>query len=356
VVVVAVVAVNLALREIDQATRSPGGPTSSSFATGPDGVAAYAELLGRFDRPVLRLRDEPGETALETESTLVLLDAEGLTRADADAIGGFLREGGRLLYAGGAPGWFRRVGGERLVWKDAFAGSGRVPPGTPGLAEVRTVEADARGVWASDEGVLLEADEGALALRRTVGAGEAVFLSDASPLQNRLLAAADNAAFGLAVAGPAGRPVVFAESFHGYGEASGIDAVPGRWWWALGGLFLAALVLALSRGRRLGPPELPGRPLPPARAEFAEALAIQLARTRPRTDAVRTARRLVRERLVRAVRLAPDAAEAEIRAAAAAREIDTEIVDAALGDGRDENDLLAVGRALRRLERMEANA
>lgn len=351
-----VVALNLALRELDQATSAPGGPTSSSFATGPDGVAAYAELLRRFDRPPIRLREAPGEAVLVPESTLVLLDAEGVTTEDADAIGGFLRDGGRVLYAGDKPGWYRHVADERLRWKPTFVASAEVPPGTEGLGDVRRVAASAEGVWTSDEGVLLESEEGPIALRRSVGQGEAVFLSDASPLQNGLLTAADNAAFGLAVAGPPGRPVVFAESFHGYGEASGLGAVPVRWWWVLAGLALAAVVLALSRGRRLGPPELPGRELPPARVEFAEALAVQLARTRPRADAIATARRLVRERLVRVLRLPVDAPEPDVRAAAAARGIEPEIMDAAFGGGRGETDLLTVGRALRRLERLEANA
>ena len=59
-----------------------GGPTSSSFATAPDGAAAYAELLDRFDRPVIRLREPPSEADLAPASTLVLLDAEGLTQDD----------------------------------------------------------------------------------------------------------------------------------------------------------------------------------------------------------------------------------------------------------------------------------
>jgi hypothetical protein len=353
-IAVAVVAVNLVLREIDQATRPPGGPTSSSFATAPDGAAAYAELLERFDRPVIRLREAPSEADLSPESTLALLDAEGLTQNDWLAAKVLLREGGRLLYAGSDTAWLAEVDDD-LVWRERFAASARVPRGTAGLGQVRTVRSDARGVWLSDEGVLLEAERGrgALALRRTIGRGEVVLLSDASPLQNQLLASADNAAFGLAVAGPPGRPVVFAESFHGYGEASGLGAVPTHWWWVFGGLLLAALVLALAQGRRLGPPELPGRALPPARVEFAEALATQLARTRPHGTAAHTARRLVRERLVREVRLAPDAADADIRAAANARGIDPKIVDAALGA---QIDLLAAGRALQQLERMEAKA
>jgi hypothetical protein len=344
-----VVAANVLVREIDQATSSPGGPTSSSFATAHDGTAAYASLLDRFGRPAIRLRKAPSDADLDPASTLALLDVEGVTEEDADAIDGFLREGGRLLYAGETPGWFR---GERLAQREAVVAFGRAPAGATGTGGIREVAAPANAVWVSDEGVLLESEAGALALRRSVGEGEAVFLSDASPLQNALLGTADNAAFGLAVAGPPGRPVVFAESFHGYGEASGLGAVPTAWWWTLAGLALAAVVFALSKGRRLGPAELPGRELPPARVEFAEAMANQLVRSQPRPDGIRTARRLARERLVRSLRLPPDAADPEIRTAAAARGVDPEIVDAALGAG----DLLAVGRALRRLERLEAMA
>ena len=353
-IAVAVVAVNLGLREIDQATRPPGGPTSSSFATAPDGAAAYAELLDRFERPVLRLREAPADAELDPASTLVLMDAEGVTPEDADAIEAFLSAGGRLLYAGADPAWLQGVVGD-VVWRERFAGRATVPSRVTALGDVRTVDATARGLWDSDEGVLLEAERGALALRRAVGErGEAVLLSDASPLQNELLGQADNAAFGLAVAGAPGRPVVFAESFHGYGEASGFDAVPLRWWWVLAGLLLAALVLALARGRRLGPAELPGRPLPPARVEFAEALANQLARTRPSEDAAHTAQRLLRKQLVRTLRLAPDADDDAVRAAAAARAIDPRIVDAALRTWPP--DLLGVGQALRRLERQEVTA
>jgi uncharacterized protein DUF4350 len=355
VVAVAVVALNLGLREVDQRTRPPGGPTSSSFATAPDGAAAYAELLERFDRPVIRLREPPSEADLAPGSTLVLLDADGLTQDDWLAAKALLDMGGRLVYAGNDAAWLREVDDD-LVWRPRFAGTARVPPGTTRLGGARTVNADALGLWQENDGVLLEGEggRGALALRRDFGLGEVVILSDASPLQNRLLAQADNAAFGLAVAGAPGRPVLFAESFHGYGEASGADAVPTSWWWVFGGLLLAAIVLALAQGRRLGPPELRGRDLPPARVEFAEALATQLVRTRPRGAAVPTVHRLVRERLLRSLRLPPDAADAEVRAAAGAREVDPEIVEAALAASQP--DLLAAGRALRKLERMEAKA
>src|SRR5436853_88166 len=56
--------------------------------------------------------------------------------------------------------------------------------------------------------------------------GVVYLLPDASPLQNRLLGTADNAAFGLALAGPSTRPVEFLESYHGYGQSAGLSALP----------------------------------------------------------------------------------------------------------------------------------
>jgi len=356
VVAAAIVAVNLGLRALDQATRSPGGPASSSFATAPEGVAAYAELLRRFDRPVVRLREPPRDTKLDPRSTLVLLDARPVPAEDARAIEDFLRAGGRLLHGGEDPVWLRAIDDAIPSWQPTRVGRATAPPGAEGLERVRSVEADGVGLWRTTDGVLLQTPAGALAIERSLGQGEVVLLSTSSPLQNRLLAEADNAAFGLAAAGPVGRSVVFAESYHGYGAASGLEAIPSKWWWAFGGLCLAALTFAFARGRRLGPPELPGRELPPARVEFAEALAVQLAKTRPRSEGVRTARRLVRDRLGRELRLPPGAEDDTIRAAAASRGFDPELVESALGSGSGESELLALGSALRRLEREEAIA
>lgn len=356
VVAAAIVAINLGLRVLDRATRSPGGPESSSFATAPEGAAAYAELLRRFDRPVLRLREAPRDAELDPESTLVLLDARPVPAEDARAIEDFLRAGGRLLHAGEDAGWLRGLDDAVPSWQPTPVGRATVPPAVEGLGRVRSVEAVGVGLWRTTDGVLLGTPNGALAIERPIGQGVVVLLSTASPLQNRLLARADNAAFGLVAAGPVGRPVVFAETFHGYGAATGLGAIPSEWWWAFAGLCLAALTFALARGRRLGPPELPGRELPPARVEFAEALAVQLAKSRPRSEGVRTARRLVRARLGRGLRLAADASDDAFRAAAASRGLDPGLVEPALASGSGESDLLALGNVLRRLEREEAVA
>jgi Domain of unknown function (DUF4350) len=346
-----VVGVNLGLRELDKRTRSPGGPSSSSFATAPDGAAAFAELLQRFGRPVVQLRDEPSEAPLDPRATLVLLDpAYPLTGDDAAAVRLFVERGGRLLAGGESTGWLENIVDRPPAWKPSTLQTAEAV-GVPGVGSVQTA---GQGAWVSPEGhVLVRARDDVVAVEQKLGEGTVVLLADPSPLQNGLLARADNAALGLALAGD--RPVAFAESVHGYGPASGLGAIPTRWWWAFGGLLLAALVLALARGRRFGPPERESRDLPPARVEFAEALATQLAKA-PREDGVRTARRVARARVARRLALPATAADEELRSRARAKGVDAAVVDAVIAETATESDLLAVGRALRTIEREEALA
>jgi hypothetical protein len=351
ILVAVVVAVNLGLRELDERTRSPGGPASSSFATAPDGTAAYAELLRRFGRPVSQLREPPQEAELDPSATLVLLEPAGLPPADGLAIRRFVQAGGRLVAGGDPTGWLGNVLDRSPRWRPDAVRAARAI----GIPEVDALRTAGEGAWEQSNGrVLVLARDRPIVFERRLGQGTAVVVADPSPLQNRLLGEADNAALGLAFAGD--RPTVFVESVHGYGPASGLAAIPARWWWVFGGLCLAALVLALARGRRLGPPELPGRELPPARVEFAEAVATQLAKMRPRQDGVLMARRFARVRVARALGLPAEAPDDDLRARAAARGFDPAAVDALLSDGRGKEELLAVGRALRSAEREEAMA
>jgi hypothetical protein len=110
------------------------------------------------------------------------------------------------------------------------------------------------------------------------GRGRVVMVADPSPLQNRLLARADNAALALALSGQG--PLTFVESVHGYGAATGLAALPADAGWALILLAAAALALMAARGRRFGPPEAARRELAPPRAAYVDALATTLARRR----------------------------------------------------------------------------
>jgi hypothetical protein len=184
---------------------------------------------------------------------------------------------------------------------------------------------------------------------RRVGSGRVTLLADSSPLQNRLLGQADNAALGLALAGPRGRPVAFLESYHGYGAGSGLSALPLAWKLLLGGLGLAALVYAVARGRRFGPPEEEGRTLAPPRREYVDSLAAVVARSKRRDDAVGPVRRAARDTLLRRASVPSGGYYDAVRVAAKRVGLADEDAEALLREAVTDDDVLALGRAAARI-------
>jgi hypothetical protein len=183
----------------------------------------------------------------------------------------------------------------------------------------------------------------------SVGRGRVYLVADSSPLSNRLLATADNAALGAALAGPVGRRVAFAETVHGYGQQRGLAALPQRWKWVLAGLLLAALAWIASRLRRLGPVEQEARELPPPRRAYVDAVAAALARTRRPADTAERVRQAARARVARRAGLGSDPGEESIVRAAATLGLSDEEAAALTRPAReDDEDLLLAGRALAR--------
>lgn len=352
---VLIVALNLLVAALDAARPSPRGPTSSSYATAPDGLAAYADLLRRSGHPVVRLRRPPSDRALDPRATLVLLDPDAVLPADAEALARFVDRGGRLVAGGAMPGdWIADLVDPAPEW--APAGPTAVRPLTPAAetAGVNRVVAGGGGTWSRGGATLpllaggAGADAGTLLVSARRGRGRVALLADPSPLQNRLLGVADNAALGLALAGPRGRPVHFAESVHGYGDKRGLAAVPADWLWALGGLGLAALVWIAARVRRLGPPERRTRDLPPPRRDYVDAIGATLARTRRPGEAGAPVQSAARRWVVRRAGLGPGADDAAVARAAERLGFPPDEARALTGTLRDDDDLLAAGRALAR--------
>lgn len=347
-----VLGLNLVLASVSLATggSAPGGPTSSSYATGADGLAAFAELLVRRGHPVERLRVALDRAQLDPSATLVLADPQPLAAAEAQAVAGFVAAGGRLVAAGSttAP-LVAALAGDRIEWEAEEVGDARPVAPVPETAGVGTVEPGGRGAWADAGGALpvLAGDGGILAVVAPVGQGRLIALADASPLQNRLLARADNAALALAAAGGSDRPVLFAEAQHGYGRGTGVGAIPARWRWAVAGGFLAAVVWMWSRGRRLGPPDEVERVEPPARREYVEAMAAALARTRQPAVAMAPLQERARRRLAERTGLPPGASDEVLRHAAVQQlGLAQADVEAVLRPCRSEADVVAVGRVV----------
>ena len=153
--------------------------------------------------------------------------------------------------------------------------------------------------------------------------------------------------FGVNIAGPPGKaPVHFVEVVHGYGTARGIWAVPFRWRVALGMLTLAVLVWMASRAKRLGPPEVLERELPPARKEFVTSVAATLAKARRRSEVIAPLRQEVRRLVVARAGLSEHASSSEVEKGAVDVGLDGAEVRALTGSGTSDDDLLAIGRAL----------
>jgi len=330
------------------ATPGPRGPESSSYATSPQGIAAWASLLERGGHPVTRLRTRLDDATLDPEATLVVLDPDSIADGEVAALRRFVREGGSAVLGGAAgQAWVRRaVPGAPVA---SGPGDRRATTFAP-VAQTRGVTALAAagdGAYAPGGRLLPIAGgpAGALAVAGGAAGGQVTLLADASPLQNRLLDRADNAAFALALAGDDGRPVVFSELHHGYGR-TGLAALPARAKVALVLAALAALALMIVRGRRLGPAEAPGPDLPPPRRAYVDAVAHSLGRTHRPAEAAAPVRKRARRAITARAGLAADAPDDEVRAGALRLGLDESEADGVLGSGTP----VAAGAALARLQ------
>lgn len=351
----AILGVNVALAGLEAVTggAGPGGPPSSSFATAPDGLAAFADLLRDSGHPVRRFRTSLDRADLDADSTLVVADVTALDPGELDAVVRFVESGGRLVATGpGAATVADRLLGNGPNWSPRGATPARPLVPTGEVAGINSVVAAGVGSW-EDAGVMLPVlagSRGVLATVASLGRGRVVAVADSSPWQNRMLARADNAAFGLAVVGPPERPVGFAEAAHGYGTGRGLGALPYRWRWALAGAVVTVLVWMWSRGRRFGPPEDGERLLPPSRRAYVDAVAATLVRTRRPAESMAPLQAAARRRLERAGGLPAGAGAAELRPVATRVGLAPEDLATIVEPVRRDDEVMAAAAVLARLE------
>ena len=279
VLVAVVVGVNVAFFVVDLLFGGPSGPRSSSLATSGDGLAAYSDLLEVKDHPATAARTNE----VDPTRTAILAEPEGFDQAAAETLRRFVQRGGRLIAGGpSAVEWLQIVTSHAPSWSPSGPTRFAADPSASETNGIRSIETASGGVWThlgSGRAVVGEPPS-VLVSEDDVGDGTVVAIADVSFLHNANLARADNAAFGLVLAGDDGRPVWFLESVHGYGDARGWSAIPVRWRWAIAGVGISALVFMWGRGRRLGPPEAATGPPPPPRRAYVDALAGALARTK----------------------------------------------------------------------------
>jgi Domain of unknown function (DUF4350) len=352
-----VVGLALVSAAVDAFFPSQHGPTSSSYATTPGGLAAYAELLARTGHPVAQLRRAPASGVFAPDETVVLLDPDVLFESQGRALRAFVAAGGSLVTGGSSGAGFLATILPRPPTLRSSAPRVAGPlAASSETAGVERVVSEGQGGWspgttpAGMRAVLGRPGSPPLLLVGSIGRGRIALLADASPLQNRLLGSADDARLGADLAGPAGRPVVFVESVHGYGVARGLAALPARWWLVLAGLGLAALAWVAAHWRRLGPPSARGRVLPPARSAYLQGMTSILRRTGAPIEVAGLARVAARRLASRRTGLAPDAASDQQLAAARRLGLTDREARLVTGDGElTDEDLLILGAALARL-------
>ena len=355
VAIALIVGLNLALAGLEEAIggSDPGGPGSSSYATGSDGAAAWADLLARRGHTVRRLRTELADAELDPAGTLVIADPTDLTPDEVDALEAFVLAGGRLVSTGrAAVPLLRRLGAGSLDWTSGGTAESRPAAPVPEVAGVSEVRGDRRGAWRSAGAGLPVLTDGRtlVALVGSPGDGRVVAIADPTVVQNEFLDEADNAAFALAVTGDKQATVTFAEAIHGYGESTGLAAIPSQWKWALAIAAAATFLWMWSRARRLGPAEKLARDLAPPRRAYIDAVAASLALTRDPGDAAEPLRRAGRRRLLARAALPPDATDDDVAAAAQKAGLPDDEVDAVLGRRRDEDALVAAATAVAALD------
>ena len=339
------VVLNVVSLVVSVVSPEPSGKDGSAYATQPRGAAAYAELLRRAGHSIAYLRDPLEEARLDPGGTIVVLDAD-LEDEERAALARFVRDGGRLVAAGENAG--AGVVPRAPRWSRDGEDSAQPTVPVPETSGVRRVRSAGDGGFVSLRGALpVLGDDPALLAVARAGRGRALLLADSSPLQNRLLGQANNAALGIGLAGPPGGRVTFVESVHGFGRETGLAALPARWQIGLAIALLAALLALLSRARRLGPPEEAGAEPMPARREHVEALALALRRARQPDVALAPVRAAARAQIVRGAALAPDATDDDVRAAALRLGFEEDEVAAVTAQGGAE-DVRALGRALAR--------
>jgi Domain of unknown function (DUF4350) len=328
------------------------GRPSSSYATAGQGTAAWARLLERFDHPVIRLREPPSQADIMPDSTLIVLGPTDVSEADVQALRDFVDNGGRLVIGGrGEQPWLEGLVESAPRWSPEGQTTVGAVPGASEVEGIGTVNAAGIGSWEDDGDAepLLGEDE-PIASAVDAGTGRIVFLADPSLVDNDHLSSADNAAFALAIVGEGDEPVAFAEIFHGYGERSGVGAIPSRVKWVFAGLALGGLLWILARIRRLGPPEQSVRRQPPARLAYVEAVASGMARSKQRAEALEP----LRERAVEIMErrgLVSDRGGDSLLVAARESGLDDEQSRALIAGPSDDHEVLLAGAAFARLSK-----
>lgn len=322
--------------------------------TDPVGTAAMFRLVERLGADVTVTTTPPQDAG---EHTIVVL-ADRFDDVTRDQIDRATRDGARLvLFDPASPLNPVPVGGQLVT--DVFGVLGRQPhcPLLDGVAD----EVESARWSLLDPGERATAAcypvDGAVGLVvAPYGDGEVAVTGAVDALVNASIGEASHAALAVALLAPTGEEQVTVvwDATVGGGDTALLDLLPEgvrRGFWIL---VVAAVLYALARARRLGPPVSERLPVRVPASELVLAIGDLLGRHGHREAAARRLRADLREEVARALRVPVDTPPdvlVELLAERLAGDVDAAGLRTALLDGpvRDDEALVAVTSALARV-------
>jgi hypothetical protein len=310
-------------------TEGQGIPTT--YSTANNGAQAAYLLLRELGYRSERWEKSPTELPADAEGKILILarPANFPDRKERDALLGFVRSGGWIVYAGDFPFLFLETGAvappssSRTSSLTAETFPAIAPsPFTLGASKI-TMNADDR--WVSSAGAqvpLYGKPEEPVVVTWRLGKGRILWWAAPTPVTNSGISRDGNLPFFLdcirAVrpgASPGKTAVLWDEYFHGYRGSlwDYFEETPVPW--AIFQLALAAVFVLLAFGRRSGPLYAAVAVSRLSPLEFVDTLGDLYRRASAGSAAVRVAYQRFRTQLVRRLALAPSISNMQLDAA-----------------------------------------
>jgi hypothetical protein len=308
-----------------------GQGITTTYSTASNGAQAAYTLLRELGYRSERWEKSPAELPGDAEGKILILaePANFPDKQEREALLGFARSGGWIVYAGNFPFLFLESG---AVEPPSFTRISSLNVETfPAIApspftrDAPKIAMDAISRWVATDGdqvPLYGEPEAPVVVTWRLGNGRVVWWASPTPVTNSGISREGNLPFFLDCiqaarpgASPGETTVLWDEYFHGY-RGSLWDyfeetAVP----WAILQLALVALFVMLAFGRRSGPLYAPAAVTRLSPLEFVDTLGDLYRRAGAGSAAVRVAYQRFRALLLRRLALAPSISNAQLDAA-----------------------------------------
>jgi uncharacterized protein DUF4350 len=329
---------------------SPASPEDA----GPTGTLALKRLLTGREID-LSISAEPGAAG----STFFLVH-DFRTDDDAGRVLDWVRSGGRLVVADPRSAIVARAGllpdeavGGLLPGQDLEADC--LLPAAVGVERIVAAQTDMVFTVTGPQDLGCFGRDGFQYLvQHRFGDGEIVALGGATPFTNEYLDDQDDVVLAWNLLGAPGGEVVFGHPVGPGGrESQGLwSLLPPAARVIILQVFLAAVLFAVSRARRLGPPVEEAIPSPIPATELVVATGDLYRRTRSSGHSVALVQRRFRARAARKLGLPPDATDQALASAiSGATGVPEEQVNRTLAPREDEQGMVAAAREIEALER-----